>query len=434
MYVDMQHVELEMQNTAFQKSYQELEKSQAKYFNLYNFAPLGCFTLDRTARILELNATGATLLGMEKQHVVGTLFSQYVDRDSHESFYLHLRQVFQSQHCQACELRLVKKDGSQIPVKLESILVEEENGNSGRCRIAISDISERKKAEEALQKAHEELEQKVVERTAELKKANRQLQREIERRKSIEKVLSWSHKDLLKEHHQRTLLSKRLIKLQEKERHHLAMELHDHIGQTLTSLKMQLEMIHDEVAPTNPDLKSQIQAAEERTRQLLQDIQQIANGLKPGILVTLGLVPALRELFSDIERTSQIEIRFFSRNLPTRFDQDKELAIYRIIQEALTNVIKHARAKHVFVNLVKQGEVLSLSVEDDGVGFDQEEFLNSSARAGALGLLTMEERTIQCDGVFSIDSPPGKGTHVLVEIPMEREGVDHEDNEDSHCG
>jgi signal transduction histidine kinase len=247
-------------------------------------------------------------------------------------------------------------------------------------------------------------------------------------------VLSWSHKDLLKEHHQRTLLSKRLIKLQEKERHHLAMELHDHIGQTLTSLKMQLEMIHDEVAPTNPDLKSQIQAAEERTRQLLQDIQQIANGLKPGILVTLGLVPALRELFSDIERTSQIEIRFFSRNLPTRFDQDKELAIYRIIQEALTNVIKHARAKHVFVNLVKQGEVLSLSVEDDGVGFDQEEFLNSSARAGALGLLTMEERTIQCDGVFSIDSPPGKGTHVLVEIPMEREGVDHEDNEDSHCG
>jgi PAS domain S-box-containing protein len=434
MDLDMQQVELEMQNAAFQQSYQELKKSQAKYFTLYNFAPLGCFTLDRTTRILELNATGATLFGVEKQHLVGTLFSQYVDRDSHESFYLHLRQVFRSQTCQTCELTLVKKDGSRFPAKLESIFVEQENGNSSRCRTAISDISERKKVEEALQQAHEELEQRVVERTAELKKANSQLQREIERRKSIEKVLSWSHKDLLKEHHQRTLLSKRLITLQEKERHHLARELHDHIGQTLTSLKMQLEMIHDEVAPINPDVGSQLQAAKERTRQLVQEIKQIANGLKPGILVTLGLVPALREFFSDIERTSQIEIRFFSRNLPIRFDQDKELAIYRITQEALTNVIKHAQAKHVFVNLVKQGEVLSLSVEDGGVGFDQEEFLNSSARAGALGLLTMEERAIQCDGAFSIDSQPGKGTHILVEIPMEREGVDHEDNEDSHCG
>jgi PAS domain S-box-containing protein len=424
----MQHVELEMESTVFEKSYQELKKSQAKYFTLYNFAPLGCFTLDRTARILELNATGAALLGVQKHYLVGTLFPQHVARDSHEGFYLHLRQVFQSQSCQTCELMLVKKDGSRFPAKLESIFVEQENGNSNRCRTAISDITERRKAVEALQQAHEELEQRVTERTADLRKANKQLYQEIKVRQKIAKVLSWCHKDLLQEHHQRMLLSKRLIDLQEKERHHLAMDLHDHIGQTLTSLTIQLEMIHSRIAATNPDVGLQIQAAKKRTRQLVKDMKQIANGLKPDILVTLGLVPALRELFRDIERTSQIEITFLSRNLPTRFDQDKELAIYRITQEALTNVIKHARTKHVFVNLIRQGEVLSLSVEDDGVGFDQEEFMNSSARTEALGLLIMEERAIQGHGVFSIDSQPGKGTHVLVEIPIEGDGVHYENN------
>jgi signal transduction histidine kinase len=247
-------------------------------------------------------------------------------------------------------------------------------------------------------------------------------------------MLSWSHKDFLREHNHRTLLSKWLINLQEKERHQIAVELHDQIGQTLTSLTMQLEMIHGQVAATNPDVGSQIQAAKKQTMHLRRGIKQIASGLKPGILVMLGLIPALRVLFREIERTSQIEIRFFSQNLPARFDREKELAIYRITQEALHNVIKHAQAKHIFVNLVKQDKVLSLSVEDDGVGFVQEEFMNSSARARALGLLIMEERATQCHGVFSIGSQPGKGTCILVEIPMEREGVRHEDNENSHCG
>jgi signal transduction histidine kinase len=113
-----------------------------------------------------------------------------------------------------------------------------------------------------------------------------------------------------------------------------------------------------------------------------------------------------------------MEVNFFSRRIPKHFDQRKELAIYRIAQEALTNVIRHARAKNVFVNLVKKDDKLSLSVEDYGVGFNQDKAMKITKGKGPLGLLIMRERTIQLDGEFTIESQPGKGTHVLVEIPL----------------
>jgi signal transduction histidine kinase len=113
-----------------------------------------------------------------------------------------------------------------------------------------------------------------------------------------------------------------------------------------------------------------------------------------------------------------MEIRFFNRGIPKRFEEGKELAIYRIAQEALTNVIRHARAKNVFVNLVKKDDKLLLSVEDDGVGFDQDKVMKTSKRKGPLGLLIMRERAIQLDGEFTLESQRGKGTHVLVEIPL----------------
>ncbi len=241
---------------------------------------------------------------------------------------------------------------------------------------------------------------------------------DITKRKRAEEALRRSNEELLREHNQRKSLSKRLIDLQEKERHQIAMELHDHIGQTLTSLKIHLEMIHSQLGPGNSELGYQIKAAEEKTIHLLRDIRNISHGLKPSMLDTLGLVASLRGLFSDIEMDTNMEIKFFSRNIPKRFNQEKELALYRITQEALANIIKHARAKKVFVNLVKKGTLLSLSVEDDGVGFDQEKIMNTVKREGTLGLLIMRERAIQLDGECTIESQIGKGTHVLVEIPI----------------
>ena len=239
----------------------------------------------------------------------------------------------------------------------------------------------------------------------------------IERMKA-EEALKISRENLLEESNQRKILSKRLIDLLEKDRHDIAMELHDNIGQILTSLKINLEVIDDKLKPIDTELGSLTKDAIKRANQAINDLHNIAQGLMPSILDALGLVSSLRALLNEFREHTDIKIKFFNRNVPKRFDQEKELAIYRIVQEALNNIIKHAKAKNVHVSLLKKGNVLFLSVEDDGVGFDQDKKMKISKGKGPLGLVIMQERAMQLDGELTIESSLGKGTHLLAEIPI----------------
>jgi PAS domain S-box-containing protein len=278
-----------------------------------------------------------------------------------------------------CEYRIVRKDGEIRWIHERGFPLHESfHGIELMAGVCI-DITERKKAEEALRRTNE--------------------------------ALSRAHK-------QRKILSKRLIDLLEKDRRQIAMELHDHIGQTLTSLKMDIEMIREKLKPEQRALGARITEVQEKAIQAIKDVKNISRGLRPGILDALGLVPSLRELFNEIQQQTDIEIRFFSRGIPERFAPEKEVAIYRIAQEALTNIIRNAKAKNVFVNLIRKDENLSLSIEDDGVGFDQDKGMTFSKKGGPLGIPIMRERAEQLDGEFTLESRIGKGTHVLVEIPL----------------
>ncbi len=196
------------------------------------------------------------------------------------------------------------------------------------------------------------------------------------------------------------------------------MELHDGIGQILTSLKLNLEMIDYRFEHLDTELGAIVKTAEKRTIQAIRDVKVISHGLMLGILTSLGLVPSLRELLTEVKQSTEIKIKFFERNVPKRYDQAMELAIYRIVQEALTNIVKHAKAKNVFVNLIKKSNSISLSVEDDGIGFDQKAVMKSSMGKGPLGLIIMRERVIQLGGEFAIETQAGKGTHLSAEIPL----------------
>ena len=240
----------------------------------------------------------------------------------------------------------------------------------------------------------------------------------ITERQQAEEALKISKENLLEEINQRKILSKRLIDLLEKDRHVIAMELHDNIGQILTSLKIYLEIIDDKLKPIDTELGSLTKTAIKRANQAINDLNNTAHGLMPSILDPLGLVSSLRALLNEFREHTDTKIDFFNRNVGKRFDREKELAIYRIVQEALNNIIKHAEAKNVHVSLLKKGNMLSLSVEDNGVGFDQDKAMKITKGKGPLGLVIMRERAMQFDGELTIESFLGKGTHLLVEIPI----------------
>lgn len=263
---------------------------------------------------------------------------------------------------------------------------------------------QRSRAEEALQKAHDNLEQNVKRRTEELLVANSELQR--------------VHDQMVNAHRHRKMLAKELIGLIEKDRDQVAAELHDQVGQTLTSLKMNLETIYDLARVSGSELCTPIKAAGEKTVQIIKDIKSISKGLKPSMIDALGLVPSLRELFSEIQKDTPIKINFFHRNIPQRFERQKELALYRLAQEAMANVIKHSRAQTVYVNLILKNNMLSLTVEDDGVGFDAQKILDPAVSTGSLGVRIMRERATQLDGLFDVESQVGHGTHLMAEIPL----------------
>ncbi|MGD9159995.1 MAG: sensor histidine kinase [Desulfobacteraceae bacterium] len=223
---------------------------------------------------------------------------------------------------------------------------------------------------------------------------------------------------LMNQYEQRRMLSKKLIDLLERDREQVAMELHDHIGQILTSLKINLEIIQGQLKEEHSSLELRIKEAKERAVQAMKDIKHISRGLKPSVLRTLGLVSSLKELLNEIETNTDIKIKFFTHNVPLRLEKEKELAVYRITQEAMNNIIKHTNAGVVFINLVGKEGRISLSIEDNGSGFDLEKTMEHTNWQGPFGLLIMRERAEQLNGEFRIESEIGKGTYLLIEIPI----------------
>jgi len=242
----------------------------------------------------------------------------------------------------------------------------------------------------------------------------------ITERKRAEEDLKRINEQLIKEHRQRKLLSKRLIQLLEKRNQKISMDLHDHIGQSLVTIKIALDMIHGRTAKTDNTLTALVEKAQTKTVQAIEDVEKIAYGLRPSMIDNLGLVPSLRDLFKELQDHAKIKIHFFNRGIPKRFDAEKELAIFRVAQEALCNVLKHSQAENCFVNLVTKGNSIALSVEDDGIGIKPREKKCTPPAPGKvpLGLVFMQERVVQVKGNFTVESRVGGGVHLVAKIPL----------------
>jgi len=204
---------------------------------------------------------------------------------------------------------------------------------------------------------------------------------------------------------------RRVVQAQEAERSRLARELHDETGQALTSILLGLKPLEDALA--DHPARAALAELREHVVSALQDVRRLAVELRPAVLDDFGLVPALERLTDAFAEQSGVRVDFHSALGETRLPSEVETTLYRVVQESLTNIAKHANAHNVSVSIARRGSTVAAVIEDDGAGFDQR-----TVREDGVGLLGMRERLSFVDGRLEIESRPGAGTTIVAEVPF----------------
>ncbi len=313
---------------------------------------------------------------------------------------MHQR-VFDGRGNYDVEFRLRHKDGHYLHVLSRGLPIRRTpDGPVVRIVGTHLDLTERKLADEALRRAHEELERRVQERTAELALTNHSLQIQMQERERAERA--------------RTELLARLVFAQEDERRRIAREMHDQFGEHLTTLAQRVELLKAAAAAAHPALGPQIDALEAVAQRLDRDVEHLVWELRPTALDDLGLRAALTNYVKAWSKRLGIPAQVHSTGLlDDRLPSDVETTLYRIAQEALTNVAKHARASNVEIILERRPDAVMLIVEDNGVGFEPG---TSPAERHKFGLIGMQERAALVGATLQIESAAGQGTTVLVRM------------------
>jgi signal transduction histidine kinase len=269
-----------------------------------------------------------------------------------------------------------------------------------------------KKAEAALEEHRNTLEEVVHLRTLELSSTNRILQNEIEERKKVEAALLDSEEVL----HQ---LSNNLLTVQENERQRISVELHDELGQSLAALKLQLRAIVRGFGKQSLEvLAEECEEMRSSINVIIENVRRLSRNLSPVLLDDLGIDAALEHLISNFAKLSGMEATIDLVEINHYFGQNSQRMIYRIVQESLNNMSKHADATVFAVQIEKRQNRIFLVVKDNGKGFNVEEIFKSISTEKGMGLTAMAERVRILRGSFDIESEPGHGTVVQVTIPV----------------
>jgi len=214
-------------------------------------------------------------------------------------------------------------------------------------------------------------------------------------------------------------LSAQLVNAQEAERRRISYELHDEIGQTLTAINFNLAKIQKALPPElDPIISERLAEAVLLTGQTLEQTRELSLDLRPSMLDDLGLVPTLRWYVNRYAKRFDLEVEFEALDLEDRLPAQMETVLYRVAQEALTNIARHAQANRVSLHLERQESAVRTVIEDNGRGFEVENLASREAAVGGVGLLGIRERVVSLGGRFNIESHPGQGTRLTIEIPV----------------
>lgn len=370
-------IELELQCQELQRAQAEVEESRNRYRELYESIPIGYVTIDDKGRIYDMNPAGAASLGIDsdKCNEDHSFFFFFCNGDS-DAATLYCRRTLAEGDEQTIEFRMKKVDGTTFTAAVQAARVEHGEGKGERLRITFKDVSRRRAVEEALRQHQLELEANRVE-----------LQ------------------DLMA----------KLFTAQEEERRRIACDLHDDHCQRITALILEASAMEKVIRAVVPSLVPRMSALKIKLSDILDDFRHMTHELHPRHLDTVSLACSMRTYIKDFVDYSNLDVNFQEHDVPAQLPMPMTICLYRLLQESLGNIRKHANAKHVAVSLSGQSGQVELRVSDDGSGFD------SSENKKGLGLTSMQERVRPLRGQVTIDSRPGRGTAITVKIPAPSE-------------
>ena len=301
------------------------------------------------------------------------------------------------------EYRTIADDGLEKWIRAIGRVFCDESGKPIRFDGVTLDITQKKLAEQALVASEERLRRLAENLDMEVRARTR----ELEQRTS----------DVVRQSEMLRDLSKRMMQMQDEERRHIARELHDSAGQTLTVLAMRLAELVQESQASAPDITKQVEETQELVQQLNREIRTTSYLLHPPLLDETGLAPALKWYLEGLKGRSSVDITLEVAEDFGRLPRDMELVLFRLVQECLTNIHRHSGSKAATVSLTRDMNSVSLEVRDQGVGIPQEKLAQLQSQGSGVGIRGMRERVRQFRGDMSIESD-GSGTSVLVTLPV----------------
>ncbi|MBI3191288.1 MAG: PAS domain S-box protein, partial [Pedosphaera parvula] len=278
------------------------------------------------------------------------------------------------------------RNGAEFWAQLAISAIIDDEGRYVGALAMVTEVTERKRAEEALRQSEEHYRELF-----------------LEARLMQEKLRS---------------LSNRILFAQEEERKRISRELHDEVGQALTAINVNLAMLKRETAEKRNAGDRKIEEAQALLEQTMANVHRFARELRPAMLDDLGLIPALRSYTKDFGERTGITVHLTADLSEADLDGERKTVLYRVAQESLNNIAKHARASEVELAPHRQEDRVRMEIKDNGQGFQVD--ARAAKETSRLGLLGMEERVRLVNGTFALESSPGQGTRLLVAIPVRK--------------
>jgi two-component system, NarL family, sensor kinase len=340
-----------------------LQGAEHAYRMLIESMNEGALTLTANEIILYANQCFARMVNCPLEQVMGSSLTRFLSATDRAILRQHMKQAAPSGS--KIQVLLNTGDGSHLPVQI-SIRPLARNGiNRATIGVVVTDLTESRRNEEMLR-----------------------------------------------------TLTHRVVQAQEAERGRVALELHDNITQLLCGILIRCQALADKLPPRDASAKEEAMKLREMLGQTAEEVERISRDLRPSVLEHLGLVEVLRGTGTEFAKRTGVSLKLACVELTERLPDNIELTLYRILQEALKNVEKHARARHVTVHLTKPDDVVQLVIKDDGVGFDPNHQTARRKGKDGLGLLSMRERASYVGGVLKVKSTRRVGTEIEIRLPL----------------